>query len=46
MLRRAWLVAEGKQMNCDEAKVLLHGLLDDEIDAEYARRAVGGDISE
>ena len=25
-------------MKCDEAEILLHGLVDDEIDAEYASR--------
>ena len=39
MLRAAWLAAEekGAMMTCDEARVLLHALLDGELDAGHAR---------
>ena len=39
MLRAAWMAAEEKRtmMTCDEARVLLHALLDGELDAGHAR---------
>ena len=40
MLREAWIAAEGEgesHMNCDEASVLMHALIDGELDAGHAR---------
>ena len=40
MLRDAWIAAEGggeRHMNCDEANILLHALIDGELDAGHAR---------
>ena len=40
MLREAWIAAEGEgwiHMNCEEASVLLHALIDGELDAGHAR---------
>ena len=39
LLREAWVAAdgEGSVMNCEEAEVLMHALIDGELDAGHAR---------